>query len=396
MKKKLLFVIPSLGVGGAEKSLVNLLNTIDFNQFDVDLILLNHSGVFLKLLPSQVSVVPLNDNYQTFTLSLLPSIFKFITQGKLSLAINRFLYSFKIATINNKGFAEQHSWNYLKKSISKLPTHYDVAIGFLEKSSNYFVVDCVEATTKIGFIHNDYNQLSLDATFDLPYFKQLSSVVTVSELCVVALQTTFPSLQSKFQILYNIVSPALINKMANEVVSIDTTRPVLLSVGRLHPQKGFDIAVKAASIMKASGLNFVWYLIGEGEERLRLEREIADKGLQNNFILLGVKENPYPYIKGATIVVQPSRYEGKSIALDEAKILHRPIIATNFTTAKDQIDHLKNGIITEMNPESLAKSIIHLLEHPELQEQFSLYLSTESLGSESEIFKFYKLFTIEH
>lgn len=391
MKQQLLFVLPSLEAGGGEKSLVTLLNCIDYEQYDVDLVLFVPKGIFLKQLPKNVKLLYLNDDYKTFTSGLSSAIVSFLKQGKMGMAFSRLLYTFKSNVIKNKGKAEQYSWNHLKKSIASLPKEYDAAIGFLEKSSIYFVVDCLKAKRKIGFIHNDYVKLDLDASFDLPYFEKLNTIATVSEQCVTVLKEVFPTQKDKVQLLYNIVSAKLIHQMAEEPIIIDTSKPSLLSIGRLHPQKGFDIAIEAAALLKKQGLNFVWYIIGEGAERTALEQAITKNDLEKHVVLLGIKENPYPYIKQTTIFVQPSRYEGKSIALDEAKLLHKPIVVTNFTTAKDQINHLKNGIICEMDANSLADVLTSLLQNESLQNELSLHLSKESLGSEDEIDKFYTL-----
>ncbi|GAA4039709.1 glycosyltransferase [Flavobacterium chungnamense] len=391
MKQQLLFVLPSLEAGGGEKSLVTLLNCIDYEQYDVDLVLFVPKGIFLKQLPKNVRLLYLNDGYKTFTSGLSCAIVSFLKQGKLGFAFSRLLYTFKSNVIKNKGKAEQYSWKHLKKSITSLPKEYDAAIGFLEKSSIYFVVDCVKAKKKIGFIHNDYVKLDLDASFDLPYFEKLNTIATVSEQCVTVLKEVFPTQKDKVQLLYNIVSAKLIHQMAEEPVTLATTKPSLLSIGRLHPQKGFDLAIEAAALLKLQGLNFVWYIIGEGAERTALEQAITKNDLEKHIVLLGIKENPYPYIKQTTIFVQPSRYEGKSIALDEAKLLHKPIVVTNFTTAKDQINHLKNGIICEMEVNSLADALTSLLVNESLQNELSLHLSKESLGSEDEIDKFYNI-----
>jgi len=391
MKQQLLFVLPSLEAGGGEKSLVTLLNCINYEQYDVDLILFAPKGIFLKQLPKNVKLLYLNDDYKTFTSGLSTAIFSFLKQGKLGLAISRLLFTLKSNGIKNKGKAEQYSWKHLKSSIVMPSKVYDVAIGFLEKSSIYFVVDCVNAKRKIGFIHNDYVKLNLEATFDLPYFKKLDKIATVSEQCVATLQEVFPTQKDKMFLQYNIVSEALIHKMAEEPVIIDTTKPSLLSIGRLHPQKGFDIAVEAAVLLKKQGLNFVWNIIGEGAERIALEQAITKNGLEKQVVLLGIKENPYPYIKQATIFVQPSRYEGKSIALDEAKLLHKPIVVTNFTTAKDQITHLKNGVICAMDAQSLANALADLLQNESMQKDFSIHLSKESLDAAADITTFYLL-----
>jgi len=391
MKKQLLFVLPSLEAGGGEKSLVTLLNCIDYEQYDVDLVLFASKGIFLKQLPKTVKLLHLNEDYKTYTSSLSNAILSFLKQGKLSLLFSRLAYTFKSNYIKNKGKAEQYSWKNLKQSICVCRKEYDVAIGFLEKSSLYFVVDCVKANRKIGFIHNDYVKLDLDAAFDLPYFEKLDAIATVSEQCVTVLKEVFPTQKDKVHLQYNIVSATLIHQMAEETVLIATTKPSLLSIGRLHPQKGFDIAIEAALQLKQQGLDFIWYIIGEGAERNSLEQAIALHKLEHHVVLLGIMENPYPYIKQTTVFVQPSRYEGKSIALDEAKLLQKPIVVTNFTTAKDQINHLKNGIICELNPTSLAKALADLLQDEIMQKEFSTQLSKESLGSEAEILTFYNL-----
>ncbi|WP_395064843.1 glycosyltransferase [Flavobacterium sp.] len=389
MKKKILFVIPSLQAGGGEKSLINLLHTIDFNKFKVDLVLLNKSGIFLKLVPSQVTIITLNDDYNTFVKSIFLSVIGFIKQGKISLAISRILFTINNNFIKNLGKSEQKSWKYLSKSITKLPTQYDTAIGFLEKSSIYFAVDCASAKKKIGFIHNDYTKLDLDASFDAKYFHVLTTIATVSEECAAVLKKTFPSQSNKVEVIYNIVSSAIITKLANDKIEIDQSQPILLSIGRLHAQKGFDFAIDSAQILKQNKVPFKWLIIGEGAERISLEKAIHEKDLKENFILLGLKENPYPYLKAATIYVQPSRYEGKSIAIDEAKILNKPILVTNFSTAKDQISDTLNGLIVAIDAVSIANGIQHLLENETLRHTLSSNLKKEELGTESEIDKLY-------
>ncbi len=391
MKKKVLFVIPSLEAGGAEKSLVNVLNCIDYDLYDIDLLLFSTKGIFLKQLPKSVNLLSISNDYTLFTSDLKYAFFTFIKKGNFRLAFSRILYTLILKLLKNKGKAEQYSWNYLKKSIKQFTRSYDVAIGFLEKSSIYFVVDCINAKKKIGFIHNDYLKLGLDAKFDLNYFEKLHTIASVSELCVKVLQAEFPSISHKIFLQYNIISEQLIHQLASEKVPLDTSFPSIISVGRLHPQKGFDLAIKAASLLKQQGVVFKWYIIGEGALRTQIETQIIENKLQQHFVLLGIMENPYPYMKQATIFVQPSRYEGKSIALDEAKLLQKPIIVTNFSTAKDQIEHLKNGLICEMNSESLANVIAELIQNESLQKKLAQQLYNDNLNNGLSMNSFYKL-----
>lgn len=390
MKKKLLFVIPNLGAGGAEKSLVNLLNVIDSKKYSVDLFLFYHSGLFFNQLPAFVKILPTSKLLQTFQKPLLQSVFHYLRNGQFALAINRINFTKVQYFRSNKSRAEQDSWQYKSKAFENLPEKYDVAIGFLEKSSIYFVVEKVHATKKIGWMHNDYNALGMNIDFDALFFKNLTYLITVSDECADVLRSNFPTEKDKVIVIHNITSSSLVKKMSIAHIDFNSQKSIL-SVGRLHPQKGFDLAIEAAKILKEKGINFNWSIIGEGEERKNLENLISKYHLQDCFHLLGLKENPYPFIKKATIFVQPSRYEGKSICVDEAKILAKPIVLTNFTTAKDQIQHHYNGLICEMSPHSLADSILKYFNDPEFTENVVRNLKAEEFGTEDEIKKLYQL-----
>ena len=166
---------------------------------------------------------------------------------------------------------------------------------------------------------------------------------------------------------------------------------ILVSVGRLSYEKGFDIAVKACKILKDNGMKIKWVLVGEGTERSLLEKLINENQLKDEFLLIGASYNPYKYLSKADIYVQPSRFEGKSIAMDEAKILNKPIVATNFSTVKDQITDKVDGVITEMNSEDLARGIMKLLFDSNLKISIENNLKKLKLGTESEIYKLYDL-----
>lgn len=391
MKKTLAFVIPSLDAGGGEKSLVNLLNTIDPALYDVDLIVLYKRGIFLGAVPQTVNVFSPQGDFSIFSLPFAASLKTALSRGKLKLFVNRVLFTLKYQFIKNRSDAEQSSWKNFASSVKPLEKHYDAAIGFLEKTSVYFTVDKIKADKKIGFIHTNYIDMGINPDFDRPYFDKLNYIVTVSDQCVSALQKTFPEFASKIRIMHNIVSPKLIKAMAEKPVADMANGQTIVSIGRLHRQKGFDLAVLACAILVNGGYDVKWYLIGEGNERAALERKIAETGMQNHFFLLGLRENPYAYIEKAAVFVHPSRLEGKSIAIDEAKILAKPIVVTNFTTVYDQIAHLETGIITEMTPESIAHGIIKLLADEALKQKLVANLKSENLGTESEIEKLYEL-----
>jgi len=393
MKKKIAFVIPSLDAGGGEKSLINLLNTIDFNCFEVDVIVFQAKGLFLSSLPNEVHLIPIQGDYASFTLGIPKASLIFLKQGKLGLIFHRIIYTLKNKFITNKSFAEQSSWKNLSKSIAKFSKKYDVAIGFLEKSSNYLAIDKLNATQKIGWIHTNYSKSRMDPSFDLPYFEKMDAIVTVSKECENDLRQNFPFISAKFKVIHNIISPKLIQQLVREpiAISLDWKKINIVTVARLSHEKGCDMALEACKILVEKGLDIFWVIIGDGSERTNLQNKIKQYQLQSNFVLAGLQSNPYPFIQKATIYVQPSRYEGKSIAIDEVKIINKPIIVTNFDTAKDQINHLHNGIICPINPNEIAETIENLMNDEALQEQLRLNLSKEKLDSENEIQKFYSL-----
>lgn len=392
MKKKVLFVMNNLSCGGAEKALISLLETIDYVNYDVDLYLLKHGGLFFSKIPQQVKLLQEPAEYKYYDMPIKTAIIECFKQGRLDVALYRILAGTIYKSEKNKIRCEQRVWKYISKSLNNIDQKYDIAVGYLEKNPIYFCIDKVKATRKIGFIHNDYDKLGMDAVLDEPYFEKLNNVVTVSEECGHILKRRFPRYTSKVNVMHNIVSPAVIRRMSQEDVFSGGSTINLVSVGRLNYQKGFELAIKACKELVQTGYSLKWFIIGEGEDRFKLEQLIEDEGLQEVFILLGIKENPYPYIKAADIYVQPSRFEGKSIAIDEAKILNKPIVVTNFDTAKDQITDQVNGLIVEMNPKSLSGGIASLIDNPSLREKFSQNLSKENLGTEDEIHKLYEMF----
>ncbi|PEB56277.1 glycosyl transferase [Bacillus pseudomycoides] len=392
MKKNILFVINNLNCGGAEKALISLLETIDYSMYNVDLFLFKHEGLFFNKIPQQVNLLEEPFEYKYFDMPIKKAIMDCVKKGRIDIALARLCAGYIFKNEENKARCEQRVWKYISRSLKTISKKYDVAIGYLEKNPVYFCIDNVKANKKIGFIHNDYDKLGMDPDIDMKYLDKLDKMVTVSEECARVLRQRFPAYKQKVEVMYNIVSPNIINKMSLEKVDMREKGIKIVSVGRLNYQKGFEMAIETCKGLNKNGYEITWYVIGEGEERARLEKMIEENNLRGMFILLGIKENPYPYIKNADIYVQPSRFEGKSIAIDEAKILRKPIVVTNFSTAEDQIKNEENGIIVEMNSHAISEGIKKLIDNEELRNKLISNLLKEKLGTESEIEKLYTLF----
>lgn len=385
MKKRLLFVINSLGYGGAEKALVSLLQTIDYSKYDVDLQLFKKEGVFLNDVPKKVKILPVPENYKYFDMSIKKAIFENLKKGKLNLIKNRILFGYVLKKENVRSIAEQKNWKYLNKAIKPLQTDYDVAIGFMQNTPNFFCIDKVNAIKKIAFIRNDYDKSGMNPDLDRPYFKKLTALLTVSKSCEAILQKHFSDLPIQIGTMQNVFSSKTIKVLSKQPITEDLSGISIVSIGRLHPQKGFELAIEACSLLIKKGYQVKWFILGDGVLRQQLQQQIDSLNISKNFFLIGQKENPYPYLLKAYIYAQTSRFEGKSRATEEAKILQKTILVTNFPTVSDQIIHLENGYIVELNASAIAEGIIQLIENKEIVEKLKFNLSIAKIDNKKEL-----------
>ncbi len=392
MKKKILFVMNNLNCGGAEKALVSLMQNIDYSNYEVDLYLFKHEGLFLKQIPNEVTLLKAPLEYAFFDMPFFKALLLALKIGRLDIFFGRIGVTFVYKSRNSASAKEQKAWNYISRCIPKMKKKYDLSVGYLQRMPNYFCVDKTNAVKKVGFIHNDYEKLKMDISIDSYYMNKLDAILTVSETCKAILIKTFPQHINKIAVMFNIVSPKTILSLSNETVVLDPVLKTIVTVGRLNKQKGYELAIEACGILKKQGIAVKWYVLGDGEERVALEMLIIEHDVEESFILLGIIENPYPYIKQADVYLQTSRFEGKSIAIDEAKILDKPIVVTNFETVFDQIETEVNGLIVSMIPEEIAKGIKRVFEETTLRDKLVANLKKEKKGNESEMKVFYSLF----
>ena len=394
MKKRILFVMPGLYGGGAEKSLVNLLNILDYSKVNVDLLLFRKEGLFLNQVPAEVNILetPLDLKYCYSPIE--KEALKNISAVKAS--ITR-LVGTLICRLLFKEDMRQKRWKYFySRVIKELNLNYDVAVAYLHGETSYYVIDKIGANKKLLWVHNDFDKIEGDNLFFQNYFEKADCVVSISEQCVNILRKTFPQIRDKFHVLPNLTSALLIHKMANMFVPAEYTEgtPIILSIGRLNYQKGFDYAIDAAAILKKSGYNFKWFILGIGELQQDLEERIKNNAVEDCFKLLGIRENPYPYIRNCTLIVQSSRFEGKSVVIDEAKILAKPIVVTNYPTVKDQIINGTEGLIVGINAASIAQGIMKMLDSQQLCNGFTEYLEKHNYDNSTQISSYMELFGI--
>lgn len=390
--KKILFVIHSLGYGGAERSLINLLNELPQDRYQADILLFQNRGDFKQQLPVWVRLLETPEKLHRLYMPV--RLFPRVSIRKL--------LGTSCAKLIKRTRKKQRSFRwqkFYKQAIDNLDGHYDVAVAYVGSEIMFYVRDKVSADRKLVWVHNDYRAAGYSRKDDYPYLADMDAIVSVSDECAEILRQEFPEFRERISSVQNITSSIVVKSQASEYEpeEFNDCSINILSVGRLAKQKGFDMAIQAAVLMREKGLRFRWFVMGEGELRSELERQIRDMNAEDCFVLLGARSNPYPYLRRCSIFVQPSRFEGKSVVLDEAKILGKPIVATAYPTVGDQILDGREGLIVPMSAEGVAEGILRLLNDQTLREGISNYLSAQEYGNQSEIEKYMKLFDgVEH
>lgn len=386
MKKKILFIISNMESGGVSKSMSSLLNVVDTNEYNVDCFILSPQGIFMDSIPKEINVI--SDKRTALLFSKFPNnIIQLLIKGYNIDALIRIIAAFFM--LFNKGIG---GW-LLSRRIRKIDTSYDLAVDYNGQHQLYFLIDKIQATKKATFFHSDYEKWPYYYKMDKKYMPKSDYVFTISEKCVQSLVDFFPEQKSKIQLFENISSAQIIYKMANEKVidPLNTDCVRLITIGHVCEAKGSSLAINAAKILKGRNVFFKWYFIGSNDNEVFYKNLVNENNLQENIVFMGLRNNPYPYIKQADILVHPSQFEGKSIALDEAKILCKPIVVTNFSTVNDQFIDRVNASICEMNTIDLADKIEELLADVSLRNQYSSYLEQHQMDNTAEIEKLYKL-----
>ena len=390
-KKKIVFVIDSLSSGGAEKSLISLLSIFDYSKYDVDLLMFTQKGLYLSLVPDNVNILepPLFSKLQNKSIKYL------LKKGKYKQLYIRLRTSIDVRNmyLKRKFHGAQITWRWTSKIIENIDNVYDVAIAYSQGMPTYYVADKIKAKKKVCWINTDYKKAPYNPSFDIKYYEKFNEIISVSEIGRTSFIEKLPSMKQKTKVIYDIISPKLIKLMSYENNGFNEVYfgIKILTIGRLVHLKGYDIAIEAAYKLKKEGIEFKWYVIGEGELKKNLEALISKYSLEENFIFLGATSNPYTYLRNIDIYVQPSRYEGFGIAIAEAKILQKPIVATNFDVVYNQLKHEENGLVVDMNSTALYRGIKKLIYDEQLRNSLINNLSKEVMGTEEQVLKIYDI-----
>lgn len=399
MKKKILFIGITMNCAGSEKSFLSFINALDFNEYEADLILAKKEGLFLEQIPKEVNIIEMDS---------FGEIFKLSSKNAVSLIWNTYikknpLYAFDILPYfvpmvlskRKRASIATKMWLHLMKKMKPIDKHYDIAVAYWGDRTMFYMIDKVNADKKVTWLHFDYSFPKRDNDIYLPYFEKCDGIVNVSTAVDDALKRELPSLSEKCVVIENINNPSLIEKMSNEGDSFtdnfDGVR--ILTVGRIADQKGYDLAIPAAKRLIDEGYKIRWYVIGASDDDYGdyIKSLVKENGIEDSFVFLGTTANPYGYLKDCDIYAQPSRYEGKPIAVEEAKIMKKVILAANYLSAKEQLEHGKLGLVCDISADGIYDGLKQLMENDSMREKYVEALSRRDFSNRDEINKFYDI-----
>lgn len=388
--KKVLIASFDLEVGGVERSLISMLNNFDYERHQVDMMLYRHSGDFIHLLSRSVHLLEEVKAYKTFRLSIRETI----KSGALMIALVRIFAKYRAQRNRSPetGYRQmQYMWRYSLPFLPKSKKQYDIAISYLWP--HYYVADKVKAKQKIAWIHTDFSTVDTDKSLDLAMWEKFDLIVAVSDDCKSAFIKKYPALKEKIIVIENITSPEMVRSLAEEVEACPLTKDErfkLITVARYSYAKGLDQAIFALKKLKDKGYtNIAWYLVGYGEEEEKLKQLVSEQNLEDSFLFIGKKTNPYPFMKEADLYVQPSRYEGKAVTVSEAQILGKPVLITNYPTAKSQVQHGVDGYICDLSVNGIVDGIEQLYTNHQLRNSLGTHCKRVDFQNSSELEKLY-------
>ncbi|MBP3038588.1 glycosyltransferase [Bacillaceae bacterium Marseille-Q3522] len=364
MKKQLLFVAQYLHTGGIERSLLTLLEDIDTEKYEIDLLLFDYSGALFPLIPKKIHLLP--PLFETFSVPLLQAAPILIKRRKFRILAGK-IGAAALGKLSS-GVGTEKRWLIYRHTLKNQEKQYDAAIGYMDFFCNYYVIEKVKARKKIVYNHMDYlysqSQGWPSPRLDRKTFLKSNAVVTVAETSKQSLLDIFPELNEKIHVIANRVSPVTIRKLADEKNTLFAENEAVLhivTVARLTEEKGVLLALEACKLLVEQGYPVKWYIVGNGPLREQLQEKMKKLALGKHFILAGEKENPYPYMKGSDIYVQPSLTEAHCVAVEEALALSCSIVVTNIPSFKKQIEDGKNGVIADTSAAGIAQGIIKVL-----------------------------------
>lgn len=394
--KKILIISHAMEIGGAERALLGLLNSLDYSKYQVDLFLCRHQGDLYKQIPKQVNILP--ENKAKYLAVPIIDLLKqrefkvFYGRMKSKLLSKRKVRKLRLNNDNQVELTYSHKYTYKYFDFINKDTTYDLAISFL--TPHYICLNKCSAKKKIAWIHTDYSTIDIDVETELAMWNGYDYVTSISDNCTDSFLSKFPTLKDKIVRIDNIITNQMIEDQSNEFIPNDLPQKegyLLCSIGRFTNAKNFDNVPEICKFILEKGINVKWYLIGFGGDEQLIRNKVQEYNMQEHVFILGKKTNPYPYIKACDFYIQPSRYEGKAVTVREAQILCKPVVITDFPTSKSQLIDGYDGVIVPMDNTGCAKGIVDFIRNKELQEKIINNLKNNDYSNSKEVEKIYRI-----
>lgn len=369
-------------IGGSTTSLLALLNNLDPQKYDIDLQLYRNEGPLLDMIPAHVCLLPEAERYRGKA-GKIRKLLKFAFSGKA------FRYAWLKATKKHRP-ANMIKGDFQVTGLSRKNTKtYDYVIGCMEGWSDKYAAFMTRGTVKYAWIHSTFSKISPEATRPLPWMAPFKKLVFVSDSCRDAFYEQIPEMKGRAITIENITDDTIIKKRSEFAESdeyLDRLKGAdclkIITVCRLTISvKGLDRIVVAAKELKSHGIDFLWYIVGDGEDEATLLSAISEAGVSDKLIPIGRRMNPYPYIAAADIMCMPSRYEGKPMVVTESMILGTPPIVTEYLSAAEQIENGAEGIIVNNDDTSIIDTLNYLAKNPDNIKRIRTTLLSRKYGN---------------
>lgn len=397
--KKVLFVINTLGGAGAEKALIELLKHFPKEQYEVSLYVLLDQGELISQIPEHVKV--LNREYSDASVLskegkkvLNRKIWKRLwIRGAVLRNLPFLLRNTFVMLKKGKLSPDKLLWRVMSDSGQSIKEHYDMAVAYLEGGATYYVHDHINADRKFTFLHVDYRFAGYTRELDKNCYPDFDRIFTVSDEVKKSFVKVYPECSQNTYVFHNLIDQKEIRRKAELPGgfedSYDGKR--ILTVGRLTAQKAYEISIDAMKILKDHGVKARWYVLGEGELREKLQSQINRLGLQEDFVLLGAKTNPYPYYRQCNLYVHATRFEGKSIAIQEAQTFGCTILVSDSSGNREQVIQGEDGMMCSLTPEAVSRNIEELLKNPQKCRELGQKAAVKLLSEDKDVLKLFQI-----
>jgi glycosyltransferase involved in cell wall biosynthesis len=394
MRKKIIFMIINMNIGGTEKALLNMMLEMPRDKYEITVLMLEEYGGFLEHIPMDINIEYFK-NYRGIkdVLNKPPKVttLQLFKNGQIIKAFSLLMVYLISKIMKDKSIF----FKYILSTCPEMESEYDIAVAYAGPMDfiSYFVVNKIKAKKKIQWVHFDITKIGFDQNFVSKIYKKFDKIFVVSNEGKTKLINLLPNIKEKVDNFTNIISKDFVVKMADKGKGFDDDfcGVRILTVGRLSMEKGQDLTIPILSKLKKAGYNVRWYCIGDGSERLEYEQLIREHNVEKDYILLGSISNPYPYMKQCDIYVQSSRHEGYCITLSEARCFNNPIVTTNFTGANEQISNEKTGLIVDFDEMQMYIAVKQLLDQAKVKNELRKNLRDDKVDTTREMEKLYEL-----